>query len=142
MTAQELLKIQIDDAQFQLSKVLDGIPEAELDAKPLPTMMSAREMAEHLVEVYIAAGEQAAGQSHEWGSFKAADTSWGPLTAELWKEREAAAAAILASSDPAVLGAGAAFLASHDSYHVGQLCALRLALNPDWNPYSIYPMDA
>ena len=35
---------------------------------------------------------------------------------------------------------GADFIVGHDAYHIGQLAQIRLALNPEWNAYSIYKM--
>ena len=137
MTATDLLKTQIDDAAYQLGKALEGMTDEQMDAKPLPTMMSAREQADHLCECYIACAKMVAGQEHEWGSYSAPDKTWAALISEMWSLRSAAERAVLAGDDKA-LGLGSSFLASHDTYHVGQLAALRIAVDPAWDPYSIY----
>ena len=99
MTAQELLKIEMNEAEYQLGKVLEGLDEDRADAKPLATVMSPREQVEHLSEVYVAAAEQAAGQAHDWGSYSVPDRCWRPMLDEMWKLRASAAEAILAGDD-------------------------------------------
>lgn len=137
-TAAELLKGLIDDAQYQFSKLFEGLTDEHVDAKPLASMWSIREMVEHLCEVYVATYETTEGKEHAWGSYAAPDKAWQPLTDEFWRLREAASEAVLATEDPKVLSAGSMFLVSHDCYHVGQMAATRIAISTEWDPYSIY----
>jgi hypothetical protein len=141
MTAKDLLKAQMNEAEYQLGRVLDGFENGLEDEKPVPTIMSAHEQVEHLTEVYIAAAEQVAGESHEWGTYSPPDPEWHAMIAELWRRRAEAEQVILASDDCTILSVGSAFLVSHDNYHIGQLCTLRIALDTVWDPYCIYPSD-
>jgi len=141
MTAAELLKSQIDESEFQLRKIFEGMTDEQLDAKPIPTMGSAREQAAHLVEVYVATVKMVNGQEHEWGSVVPDDMSWPALMDDMFAKRAEATVAVLASEDPKALGTGAAFLGTHDSYHVGQIAAIRISTDPEWNPYSIYRFE-
>ena len=138
MTAQELLKAEIGEADYQLKKVFEGLSEADVDAKPLPTMMSIREMVEHLMECCVATTASVAGKEHPWGSYSAPDKAWDAMTTEFWRLRAAATDKVLTSEDPKAITSGAAFLVAHDNYHVGQMAAIRIALDSAWDPYSIY----
>ena len=138
MTANELLKVQLDDVTFQMEKVLEGISENDLDFKPAPTPMSVREQLEHLCEVYVAVEEEFRGVKHAWGEFTLEDKSLENLTAEIAKHRAVAITAVSGADTSDDLSKAYAFMVAHENYHIGQLVALRLAINPDWNAYSIY----
>ncbi|MDR3692396.1 MAG: DinB family protein [Fimbriimonas sp.] len=138
MTARALLDKQIDDVTYQLTMVLEGVDEAHLDHKVVPTAMSIREQVEHLCEVYTALEEMSRGVSHEWGTYKVEDTSWPSLTA-LFKDLRAKAIVIVQTSDDEkTIMEGSGFIVNHDAYHVGQIALIRIAVDPSWNPYSIY----
>lgn len=135
MTARELLNHQIEDAGYQLEKVLDGI-DGSLDSKLTPASMSPRETVAHLGECYTAVITETAGEKHQWGSYSPRTTEWPALWIEVQELRKQASAAAL---DKAGWESHAsAFLPAHDYYHVGQLAALRLVKDADWDPYSIY----
>jgi hypothetical protein len=54
------------------------------------------------------------------------------------KALRAKAVAALASDDDKILQSGAGYIVGHDNYHLGQLVITRMALDPSWEPYSIY----
>lgn len=139
MTAKELLNKQLEDVSFQIEKVLVGVKESDLDYKVAPTTMSIREIVEHLCEVYLAVEEESKGGSHEWGSFSIADKSWSNLTSEFSAGRAKAVGIVLAGDDDKSLLSGTGYIVAHDCYHLGQLVTLRLATDPSWDAYSIYP---
>lgn len=133
-----LLNEIFEDSCFQLEKVIDGLTEAEIDVKPLPTLMSVRETVVHITECCVAAKKHLVGQTHDWGTYKPEDPSWDGLTTELWAQLTQATEAILATDDESLVIGTLPYLAPHTYYHVGQIAAIRLALNPEWNSYSIY----
>jgi uncharacterized damage-inducible protein DinB len=138
MTVKEFLKTQLDDALFQLEKVLDGVEGSHVDGKPIATMLSLRETVGHLAETYHAVEVVAAGGKHEWGSYHVEETDWDALVARVFAMRATAVETIMGMDEDKAAEMGHAYLIAHDYYHVGQLVALRVAAHPDWNAYSIY----
>ena len=138
MTAIELLTYQLDDVGFQISKVLEGVKESDLDFKPVPTAMSIREQIEHLCEVYTAVEEESRGVEHAWGQFSVADKSWGNLTVVFASLRAKAVEVVSVPKDEKAYIAASGFMVGHEYYHIGQLASLRIATDPSWDPYSIY----
>jgi hypothetical protein len=138
MTPKELIQYQMDDAGFQLSKVLEGLTEEQMDAKVCGSTMSPRETMAHLCDCYQAVITETAGGKHEWGSLQIADSSSDALTAFLWDMRKRAVEAVMASDDDKWLRGAYGYICAHDCYHVGQLATLRVERTPGWDPYSIY----
>jgi uncharacterized damage-inducible protein DinB len=138
MTASDLVRGQIDNAAFQLSKTLEGVSEDQLDTKPTSSMMSIREQAAHLCEVYTAAGKIAIGESHAWGTYQPPASSWSELTDLLWSLRTKATDALLAADTDEALREASSYIVEHDNYHIGQLAATRIVVDPSWDPYSLY----
>ncbi len=138
MTAKELLHSQTEDVGYQLEKVLEGISETNLDFKISPSAMSVRQQVEHLCEVYTAASEICRGEEHKWGEYSVDDKSWTNLKPLYLTLREQALKLLTESDDDQSLKRTSEFIIGHDYYHVGQLAALRIACDPEWNPYSIY----
>ncbi|MBL8088381.1 MAG: DinB family protein [Chthonomonas sp.] len=128
----------VDDSGYQLDQSLAGLSGADLDAKALPSMMSPREHMEHLYEVYHACIVMSQGGSHEWGSYTLPDDVKADIANRWRAKRDEAVAMIKGSDDPKVEEMACGFILQHDGYHVGQLCAHRIALDPGFNPYSIY----
>lgn len=137
MTAQDLLRSQIEDSGKQLTAVLAGLTEGQADFKAVPSAMTPRELLIHLCEAYQAAITELAGGKHEWGSYAPPSTDWLPLVDTFQGLRSEAARAALSEDDHG-LKTGSAYIVAHDYYHVGQLCQARIALDPNWDPYSIY----
>ena len=55
-------------------------------------------------------------------------------------QRDAVVAKLDGSASEEVVKHAFDYVALHDCYHVGQMCTLRLTLDPEWNAYSIYGM--
>lgn len=139
MTTKELLSKQMDSSGFQLSKCIEGWNPAAFDDKLTPNSMSLRVTLVHLAEVYQAVQKQARGDEHEWGSYTPISDGAEALQADLWRERKLAVDAVLAvGDDDKAAHMALDYIILHDAYHVGQLCSLRLSIEPDWNMYVIY----
>jgi hypothetical protein len=138
MTAAELMAFQIKEVESQLMRAYDGLPENVWDMKLLPDGMSPRRILEHLAECCTAATTEMRGGKHNWGTYKASDTSPQGLM-ETWKAlRQEAVDTMLSNPTDKVLTDCVEYLCLHDAYHVGQLAAIRMQGQPDWDAYSIY----
>jgi len=136
MTVEELLRKQTSDCGGQLSRAIAGLSEVDADKKPIPAMMTAREMMEHICEAYHAVKIHAAGGKHEWGSYTSGAETWESLIGHFQTLRETAIEAAFEGENGELLIAD--FIVGHDNYHVGQLVTLRSTIDPGWNSYSIY----
>ena len=137
MTALELLKTEIDAVGSQLDRCLTGIPADKADFRLAAHSQSLRDLVAHHCEVYQAVLTKLAGGEHNWGTYTPPTTEWDPLVALMGEMRADAVEGVLVDDD-AKLSAGADFIVAHDNYHVGQLVITRLAIDPTWDPYSIY----
>ena len=137
MTARDLIEHEIDHIGFQLTKSFEGMQEKDLDTRCCPSGMTAREIMEHLCEVYVAADKICAGGQHEWGSYSIDDKSWDNLQSQFKALRAKAKAAALSGSDEAIT-AGHDYIVAHDAYHVGQMALIRMETDKGWDPYSLY----
>lgn len=138
MTLKELITYQIDDAGYQLEKVLEGFPEALVDYHVPEIAMSPREIVGHLCEAYQATITMVEGGTHEWGSYQAPTKDWGPLLAVFTDLRAKATAAILTLDEEKAAKDANAYIIAHDYYHVGQLANAKRVAVPEWDGYSIY----
>jgi len=140
MTTAEFIKKMCDVEGHHVANAVAGLSDADLDAKPYDGMMSIREMLAHLTECYFAFLEYADGRKYDWSArtFQPDSLDTEPLLAQWNSLREKAVERATASDDPQVHLHAVDFITSHDEYHVGQMCAIRLRLQPDWNPYAIY----
>jgi hypothetical protein len=138
MTANELLKYQLEDVSFQLEKIMEGVNESDVDFKIAPTAMSIREQVEHLCEVYTAVEEESRGVEHAWGEFNIEDKSWSNLTSMFSSLRSKAIEVVSGAEDEKTLIGASGFMVGHEYYHIGQLATLRIATDSGWDPYSIY----
>lgn len=136
MTANELLKHQFDDAGYQLTKVFEGI-DASLDFRLVEGGMTPRETAAHLGECYSAILAETKGEKHQWGSYQPSTTEWPALWAEVQDLRNQAVAAAIGKEDWETHAS--AYGPAHDYYHVGAMAQIRIAREPGWDGYSIYP---
>ncbi|MFY9233852.1 MAG: hypothetical protein WAO58_05250 [Fimbriimonadaceae bacterium] len=137
MTASELIRHQVDELGYQLSKVFEGIPASGQDFKAIPSAMSPREILAHLCEAYMAFDAHGRGEEFQWGSFKP-DPSWEGLYAQFVAARNTATARAVSSEDEKALKSAHDYLVGHDAYHVGQMASCRIAMDPEWNAYGIY----
>lgn len=141
MTASDLLKYQLDDCTYQLEKCFEGIPEPLMDEKLDASGMSPRETLVHLAECCTAYLTMMEGGEHNWGTYVAPSTTTDGLKETLFALR--AKVVQSAQSDDIRSQKGAsAFLVIHDPYHIGQICALRIAKDAGFDPYSIYKHEA
>ena len=140
MTASELMAHESHNTRYQLAASIQDLPERIVDAKLADSSMSPRETVAHLCESYEALSDQLEGREHEWGSFNPDGYTWEQLQAKMFELRDAAAVKVLSGGDDS-LKAGHDYIVAHDAYHVGQLCALRIAKQPDWVSYSIYRFE-
>ncbi len=138
MEAAELLREQLDDARYQLEMATEGMSEDQMDHRLSPTSMTPREQIAHLCEAYQALITLFEGGKHQWGAYDAGDRTTGPLKAHAWDLRGRAIEAAFAKGDRDALKHAHDYVLAHDYYHVGQVCAVRVALDPAWDPYSIY----
>jgi hypothetical protein len=137
VTALELIKKQMDETEFMLSKTFEGLTNETAGTK-VGNLMTPKETVEHLTEAYIAARKHVVGEKHEWGTYKPSNPSWDNLLDELGQNRKAAADAVIAKGDDDALTSANMYIIGHDHYHIGQLCAVRLAMDPNWDAYCIY----
>lgn len=140
MTAEQLIKKQLDHSGFQVEKVFEGLGEEFADKRAADKMMSPRETLEHLAECYVASQKSMAGEKHEWGSYKSQGGNLAELYTITKAERDRAVASILAGDIEKGAEAATDYLILHDAYHVGQMCTNRLSFDPEWNAYAIYGM--
>lgn len=139
MTCQDLASYLLDESGFQIAKVFENLPEDSWDLQLTPSSLSPRQTLEHLCEVYEAFLALSEGREHQWGSFTVEDRSVLGLKSLAAELRSRAVVKALATDNPDVIKAAVDYVAQHDAYHVGQIAALRIAHEPSWDPYSIYP---
>lgn len=138
MTAKELLLAQIDETQYMVEQVLKGWPDGDQAERLHAAGLTVRQQVAHLSECYIAFTTQAKGGSHEWGSWSSGASNLAEELA-IWSTNRAEAVATLITSErDEDMKHATDFIVGHDHYHVGQLCALRFVVEPDWNAYAIY----
>ena len=137
--ANEILKYGLDQCLYQLEQVFAGVED--FDAKPIATQMSPREVLVHLCEVYQAFLTEAAGGKHSWGTYALPGEANDDLKKFTFALRSQAVAVVEANPTEEVEKHAMAFMVLHDPYHVGQMVQHRLAMEPDWNAYSIYPSE-
>lgn len=126
-----------EDAGFQLSQVYKGFPAEAFDSKINELEFSPRELALHLTEAYVAGTKHVQGEKHSWGSYSGSGNQ-DEIVATMLSERQKFKDAAMAAGDEDHLKALMGYGAGHDYYHVGQLCTMRRAVDPDWDAESIY----
>lgn len=129
----------IENGQFQVRTSLANLPEDLIHAKLHEKHMSPMEQLEHLVMVYEAFLSLANGGEWDWSKeWSSGITEFEALRAKFDDQCQRANSLLRDSTDETRWKLALEYLLSHDGYHVGQICALRIAKEPDWNPYSIY----
>ena len=137
MTGKEFAARMIDESGYQFMACLAGVSEEGFVAKLFGDMMSIRETLEHHTECCIAVQRDFANQSFEWGTFKFPAGSVAELVALFEVERAKAVALALDNFDDKPQYSKD-YLIAHEFYHVGQMCAVRIAIGDGFEPYSIY----
>lgn len=138
MTAIDLFESQFDVATKQLNGTLADMPESLWSAKLVPSTMSPIETVVHLTEATVACRKMLKGEEHDWGTYEAVSSDAQTCLDLLMAERNALREDVVSTGDPTHINEVMAYSPDHDFYHVGQLCALRVAQDPGFNPYSIY----
>lgn len=137
MTGKDFAISLLDESCYQFKMCMAGISEDGFAAKPLGHVMSIREALEHQTEACIAVQKDAAGEKHSWGTYHFPEGSIAELLEIFDAERAKAVAIALDKFDdhPHYVKD---YLIAHEFYHVGQMAAIRLALNDGFEAYSIY----
>lgn len=138
--SQSLAKKVLDTSGFQVSQVFAGLKDEDWQRRLLPDTMSPQEVILHLTECCKAALHRVTQESDfdGWGK-----TVMSGSTPEKWIEefnacRAQAISAGLEEDSERNQEILMDLLSLHEAYHVGQLCTLRLQIDPSWNYYSIY----
>lgn len=137
MTALELIEQQLDETGFQFNACLSGLAEENFEAKPVPVIMSLKETVEHCMEACQAVITGVAGGKHSWGTYQAPALPMTSLIESFNALRGQAIEAGLSvfEEDSHWLND---YLLFHETYHVGQMAAVRHALGDGWDSYAIY----
>jgi hypothetical protein len=138
MNAQELIQYQLKTVGFQVERCFEGLPVALYEATVHHTAMSPRLILAHLLEVLEAVDLQLEGKDPQWGGYQANTTPFESLLKQYTARRKDTITRALESSEPQHLQILSNYIVLHESYHVGQLCGLRMAQDPTFDPFSIY----
>lgn len=139
ITQIEIVRLALDNSGYQLEKVFEGISAEHWNAKANPVEMSPAETAEHLCEVYTAFKTMGSGGNHEWGTYSSGETTQAGLMSLVKRLRAEAVEMASTTDTPEMAKAAMDYIALHDCYHVGQMVVNRMATDPSWDAYSIYP---
>lgn len=135
---QHYLVSALANSFYQVEKVFEGLTPEQMTEKITPLAMTPDEQMEHLCEVYHAFLLTADGGKYEWGNSYSTGLSSLPEKMEFLKSQHDIVVN-KTEQNPELLGEKVCdFILSHNGYHVGQMCLVRLNLNSDWNAYSIY----
>ncbi len=123
---------------FQVEKAFEGLTPDQVNTKVTPQSMSPMEQAEHLCEVYFAFLTEAKGGKYEWGQGYDSGKATLEDKIELICSQHSEAVGLVEQNPDSTGKVACDFIISHNGYHVGQLCILRMMLDAEWNPYCIY----
>jgi len=126
-----MLRQQCEYVGRQLLAAQRGMKDTNLDARPIPTGMTVRETMIHLCDVYRYVIEKVAGGDPKWDQYTGSGSP-----EEFGRLRDEAIEASFSTSDPFEWITD--YIIVHDAYHVGQLCCIRKACEPEWDSHSIY----
>ena len=137
MTARELIEKQLDETGFQFNACLKDLTEENFEAKPVEVLMSCKETVEHCMEALQAVITGVAGGKHSWGTYQAPVLPKAELIESFNALRGQAIESGLSvfEDDAHWLND---YLILHETYHVGQMAAVRHALGDGWDSYAIY----
>lgn len=128
---ESILRHQSDYVGNQVRACVHGMEKATWDARLAANGMTARETMAHLCDVYQYVAEKAKGGEPRWNQY----LGDGSLD-DFDRLRAQAVDACLASDSASELLTD--YIIVHDAYHVGQLCWIRRACEPEWDVYAIY----
>lgn len=138
MMCPTFLKGSLSNTRYQLGKCLDGLTPDQYASAPLASMMTPVQTMEHLCEAYTALEAALLKKSHEWGSYSSGISDPEQLKTHMFALRDRITQMVCESQDEQAYAMAEDYMVQHDAYHVGQLCACRIATDPEFNPYSIY----
>ncbi len=137
MTARELIEKQLDESGYQFNACLMGLTDEDFEAKPIAVMMSLKEILEHCMEACQAVITGVEGGKHSWGTFQAPALPMQQQIEHFNILRGHAISAGLSKIDEDAQWLND-YLVLHEVYHVGQMVAIRLAIDANWDFFSIY----
>ncbi|MCW5938644.1 MAG: DinB family protein [Fimbriimonadaceae bacterium] len=139
MTVEEFFQANADHVAYQIRVLFDEFQDEQWDSRLVPGAMSPRETLVHLSDCYQCASQRIRGEKPNWGSFQTAESDPVRIKEVMLEMRNRAIQEALGAGNHELLAEIFAYIQEHDSYHVGQLCLLKLRQDPNWDPYSIYP---
>lgn len=128
---ESILLHQCDYVGNQVRAAVRGMKESTWDARLAANCMTPHETMVHLCDVYQYVGEKAKGGEPRWNQYQG-DGSVDDFD----RLRAQAVDACIASDHASELLTD--YIIVHDAYHVGQLCGVRRACEPEWDAYAIY----
>ena len=137
MTARELIEKQLDETGFQFNACLSELAEENFEAQPIDVLMSLKETVEHCMEALQAVITGVAGGKHSWGTYQAPALPMPQLIESFNTLRGQAIEAGLSVFDEDAHWLND-YLILHETYHVGQMAAVRHAIGDGWTSYAIY----
>lgn len=115
-----------------------GLPDTLHNDRIHETAMSPAEAVEHLLQVRAAFAASLRGESWDWSQpFSSGIESLDDRISAL-KEQTASLLEKVDFGNAQQVESLIGYFPAHDNYHVGQICQLRMAREPEFNPYSIY----
>jgi uncharacterized damage-inducible protein DinB len=140
MNSRDLILSGLAKVNVQVERVFEAMPPEIWNARLSDEAMTPLETLEHLCHVIFAfSTEVATGEPFDWDTEFATGMK-DPV--ELWDrfvaDRARAVTMVSGSSDDEVFARAFDYLILHEAYHVGQMAQLRITMEPDWNPYSLY----
>lgn len=139
----------------QIERAVHGLTEEQADFRFGSGLMSVRDTFVHLADNCLALAAELDGRRHDFGAWRPSTEGFGNLAREWSELRERALAEVEEKLSGVDLDAPmkvsfatwpgwkvlTEWIVAHDAYHLGQICALRLAQDPAWDMYSIYDPD-
>jgi uncharacterized damage-inducible protein DinB len=139
----------------QIERAVTGLTEEQADFRFGEGIMSVRDTLVHLADNCLALSAELEGRKHDFGAWRPSGEGLVHLLREWGELREQALAKVaerLRGVDlDALMKVSFAtwpgwkvlteWVVTHDAYHLGQICALRLAQCPDWDMYTVYDPD-
>lgn len=153
----DLILRQAHTVGVQVERAASGLTEEQADFRLGEGLMSVRQTLIHLADNCLALNAELDRRPYEFGAWQPSDVGFPALVQE-WKDlrksvlekvadcfREIDLEAPMKVSFATWPGwkVLSEWIVMHDAYHLGQICALRLAQDPQWDMYSIYdPSDS
>ena len=138
MAYHPIVTAALNATEFQVTHAFAGLSGDQWDFKLTPASMTPAQMIAHLAECCVAAKEAIDGHPHEWGTYDASGMTPAEVMTDWKTRRDAIVEVIKGIENETLLVEVLDFVPLHEAYHVGQMVLVQLALNPDWNAYSIY----